>query len=132
MDIRNKKLADLLTDYSCELEQGEKILIDYEGNDCKDLVKEIVKNAQPDEAYLLISATTKMKDCKDIIEAYSFLENYKLIFTKIDETSSLGVVLNVKEITGKSLSYFTTGQSVPDDIEIADVENLSKKLLGNS
>ena len=45
MDIRNKKLADLLTDYSCELEQGERVLIDYEGNDCKDLVKEIVKNA---------------------------------------------------------------------------------------
>ena len=90
------------------------------------------KNAEPDEAYLLISATTKMKDCKDIIEAYGFLENYKLIFTKVDETSSLGVVLNVKEITGKSLSYLTTGQSVPDDIEIADVENLSKKLLGNS
>ena len=37
-------------------------------------IKEIVKNAEPDEAYLLISATTKMKDCKDIIKAYSFLE----------------------------------------------------------
>lgn len=118
-------------------EEDDLVLIDTPGKSHKnkkhfDEIKEIVKNAEPDEAYLLISATTKMKDCKDIIEAYSFLENYKLIFTKIDETSSLGVVLNVKEITGKSLSYFTTGQSVPDDIEIADVENLSKKLLGNS
>ena len=118
-------------------EDDDLVLIDTPGKSHKnkkhfDEIKEIVKNAEPDEAYLLISATTKMKDCKDIIEAYSFLENYKLIFTKIDETSSLGVVLNVKEITGKSLSYFTTGQSVPDDIEIADVENLSKKLLGNS
>ena len=117
--------------------EDDLVLIDTPGKSHKnkkhfDEIKEIVKNAEPDEAYLLISATTKMKDCKDIIEAYSFLENYKLIFTKIDETSSLGVVLNVKEITGKSLSYFTTGQSVPDDIEIADVENLSKKLLGNS
>ena len=114
--------------------EGYDIVLDNMNLNQKTLdeIKEIVKNAEPDEAYLLISATTKMKDCKDIIEAYSFLENYKLIFTKIDETSSLGVVLNVKEITGKSLSYFTTGQSVPDDIEIADVENLSKKLLGNS
>ena len=117
--------------------EDDLVLIDTPGKSHKnkkhfDEIKEIVKNSEPDEAYLLISATTKMKDCKDIIEAYSFLENYKLIFTKIDETSSLGVVLNVKEITGKSLSYFTTGQSVPDDIEIADVENLSKKLLGNS
>ena len=118
-------------------EEDDLVLIDTPGKSHKnkkhfDEIKEIVKNAEPDEAYLLISATTKMKDCKDIIDAYSFLENYKLIFTKVDETSSLGVVLNVKEITGKSLSYLTTGQSVPDDIEIADVENLSKKLLGNS
>lgn len=117
-------------------EEDDLILIDTPGKSHKnkkhfDEIKEIVKNAEPDEAYLLISATTKMKDCKDIINAYSFLENYKLIFTKLDETSSLGVVLNVKEITGKSLSYVTTGQSVPDDIEIVNVENLSKKLLGN-
>ena len=118
-------------------EEDDLVLIDTPGKSHKnkkhfDEIKEIVKNAEPDEAYLLISATTKMKDCKDIIKAYSFLENYKLIFTKLDETSSLGVVLNVKEITGKSLSYLTTGQSVPDDIEIADIENLSKKLLGNN
>ena len=118
-------------------EEDDLVLIDTPGKSHKnkkhfDEIKEIVKNAEPDEAYLLISATTKMKDCKDIIKAYSFLENYKLIFTKVDETSSLGVVLNVKEITGKSLSYLTTGQSVPDDIEIADIENLSKKLLGNN
>ena len=55
-----------------------------------------------------------------------------MIFTKVDETSSLGVLLNVRELTGKSLSYVTTGQSGPDDIEIADAENISKKLLGNS
>ena len=75
---------------------------------------------------------SKPKDCKEIINAYGFIDNYKLIFTKIDETSSLGVLLNVRELTGKPLSYVTTGQSVPDDIESADVETISKKLLGNS
>jgi len=117
--------------------EDDLILIDTPGKSHKnkkhfDEIKDIVKAAEPDEAYLLISATTKMKDCKELIKAYSFIDNYKLIFTKIDETSSLGVVLNVKEITGKPLSYVTTGQSVPDDIEMIDVENLSKKLLGNS
>ena len=45
MDIRNKKLADLLSGYSCMWKKDEKVLIDYEGNDCKDLVRCLVKNA---------------------------------------------------------------------------------------
>ena len=60
------------------------------------------------------------------------MKDYKLIFTKVDETESLGIVLNVVNSTGKRLSYFTTGQSVPDDIEVINVDQLSKKLLGNS
>ena len=117
--------------------ESDLILIDTPGKNHKDKkhfdeIREIYKAAEPDEAYLLISATTKPKDCKSIINSYSFIDNYKLIFTKVDETSSLGVLLNVRELTGKSLSYVTTGQSVPDDIEIADAENISKKLLGNS
>lgn len=117
--------------------ESDLILIDTPGKNHKDKkhfdeIREIYKAAEPDEAYLLISATTKPKDCKSIINSYNFIENYKLIFTKVDETSSLGVLLNVRELTGKSLSYVTTGQSVPDDIEIADAENISKKLLGNS
>ena len=117
--------------------ESQLILIDTPGKSHKnkkhfDEIKEIYKAAEPDETYLLISATTKLKDCKEIIDAYGFIDNYKLIFTKIDETSSLGVLLNVREFTGKPLSYVTTGQSVPDDIEIADIETISKKLLGNS
>jgi len=117
--------------------ENDLILIDTPGKSHKnkkhfDEIKDIYKAAEPDETYLLISATTKLKDCKELINAYGFIDNYRLIFTKIDETSSLGVLLNVRELTGKSLSYVTTGQSVPDDIEIADVETISKKLLGNS
>lgn len=127
-----KEMKDAIKKHS----DDDLILIDTPGKSHKnkkhfDEIKEIVKAAEPDEAYLLISATTKMKDCKEIIKAYSFIDNYKLIFTKIDETASLGVVLNVREITGKPLSYMTTGQSVPDDIEMIDVANLTKKLLGN-
>lgn len=44
MDIRDKKLADMLVDYSCEIMAGEKVLIEYEGSDVANLVKEIVKN----------------------------------------------------------------------------------------
>lgn len=44
MDPRIKKLADLLVDYSCDIQNGDKILITYEGECCKNLVRQIVKN----------------------------------------------------------------------------------------
>lgn len=44
MDQRIKKLADLLVGYSCDVQKGEKVLIDYEGECCKPLVRQIVKD----------------------------------------------------------------------------------------
>lgn len=44
MDPRDKKLADLLVNYSCALQSGENILIEYEGAECKPLIKEIVRD----------------------------------------------------------------------------------------
>ena len=44
MDPRIKKLADLLVNYSCDIQEGEKVLISYEGECCKNLVRQIIKN----------------------------------------------------------------------------------------
>ena len=44
MDPRIKKLADLLIGYSCDIQPGEKILISYEGECCKSLVRQLIKN----------------------------------------------------------------------------------------
>lgn len=44
MDSRDKKLAQLLVGYSCSIAQGEKILIDYEGAECKPLIKQIIRD----------------------------------------------------------------------------------------
>lgn len=43
MDPRIVKLADLLVDYSCRVQTGDKVLIDYEGDCCKDLVRQLIK-----------------------------------------------------------------------------------------
>lgn len=74
--------------------------------------------------FLVMSMTTSFRDMKSIIESYTFLDEYRLLFTKLDEATSYGNILNLKVLTGKPLSYFTTGQSVPDDIEEADKEKV--------
>lgn len=112
------------------------ILIDTAGRSHKDQyqlmeLKSLLKFNTNFEIYLVISATTKFSDCIEIIKSYSFLDDYKLLFTKLDETSTIGVLLNVAYITKKAISYITTGQSVPDDIEIADKEKIINSLIGD-
>ncbi|NLW27418.1 flagellar biosynthesis protein FlhF [Acetivibrio saccincola] len=94
-------------------------------------LKALVKEVGADEIFLVLSTTTSMNNCREIIDSYSFLGNYKLIFTKLDETPSLGIILNVKQYAGKKLSYVTNGQNVPDDIELADIDKITKNLIGS-
>ncbi|MBO7600636.1 MAG: flagellar biosynthesis protein FlhF [Lachnospiraceae bacterium] len=82
------------------------------------------------EVYLVVSATTKYRDLKSIADAYSEITQYKLIFTKLDETTALGNLLNLKLYTDASLSYITCGQNVPDDIEEFNAQRTVKNLLG--
>ncbi len=81
------------------------------------------------ETYLVLSATTKYKDMIKITEAYSEILNYNLIFTKLDETSSIGNLFNIRMLTQAPLSYTTIGQNVPDDITRVDAQNIAKQLL---
>ena len=82
------------------------------------------------EVYLVVSATTKYRDLLSIADAYSEMTDYKLIFTKLDETTTLGNLFNLKRHTGAQMSYITCGQNVPDDIEQFSPQNTVKQLLG--
>jgi len=82
------------------------------------------------EIYLVLSATTKYRDLVKITETYSAIAKYNLIFTKLDETSGIGNIFNIKMLTGAPLSYTTFGQSVPDDISKINPQAVAKQLLG--
>ena len=82
------------------------------------------------DVFLVLSATTKYKDLLSIADSYSAMTEYNLIFTKLDETSTLGSLLNVRLHTGAPLSYVTYGQNVPEDIEVFNPQKTVKQLLG--
>ena len=95
-------------------------------NDCQ-----IDENVEK-ETFLVLSAATKYKDLLNINQVFSTLKNYSIIFTKLDETTCLGNILNMKLHTGLQLSYVTSGQAVPDDISILDAQKISRNLLGSA
>lgn len=81
------------------------------------------------ECYLTLSMTTKYKDLRNIADKYDDVD-WAVIFTKLDETCSLGNILNVRMLTDRQLSYTTSGQNVPDDIEVINEQGVAKQLLG--
>lgn len=113
------------------------ILIDTAGRSPKNEeqireLQELLKVAQPDETHLVLSATTKLNDNLDAISRFGIIPIHRLVFTKLDETESYGMIYNVLQIIPKPVSYFTTGQSVPEDIELASEDYLVNKILGDS
>ena len=42
----------------------------------------------------------------------------------------IGSLLNIRMYSGADVSYVTTGQNVPDDIEIFQSQKIVKQLLG--
>ena len=120
-----------------EMEDYDICLIDTAG--CSHRNKEQLKDIQKlleqipitsREVYLVLNAATKYRDLKEIADVYKELTDYSIIFTKLDETSSAGVMLNMRLYTKRPLSYVTWGQNVPDDIGKVDAQKIAKKLLG--
>ena len=82
------------------------------------------------EIFLVLSLTTKYEDMLDIINNFSQICDFKVIFTKMDETEKLGAIVNICHRTGKKLSYITFGQNVPDDIKTVAPGEVATRLLG--
>lgn len=84
------------------------------------------------EIFLVVSATTKYRDLTGIADAYKEIEDFKIIFTKLDETTALGNLYNLRLYTGASLSYVTCGQNVPDDISPFNPQSTVKQILSSN
>lgn len=83
------------------------------------------------EKYLVLSATTKGYDLMAIIDAYRPIEIDNLIITKLDETQSFGILVQAPSYAQVPIAFITNGQSVPDDIEVADIDQLTNMILGD-
>ncbi len=83
---------------------------------------------KPDEVHLVLSATVNKQNLKEVLQRFSEIEVDKILFTKLDESLALGIMVNALFWTDKPLSYLTVGQSVPDDIEEPQAHKLAEKI----
>ena len=123
-----------------EFKELDYILIDTSGHshqndEQKSAVGELIHvtdDKVEKETFLVVSATTKYRDLVGIANAYKDMTNYKIIFTKLDETTALGNLYNLRLYTGAPLSYVTCGQNVPDDILPFNPQSTVKQILSNN
>lgn len=123
-----------------EYKDYDLILVDTAGrshkateqmDELKTFIEEVAQRADEFdfECYLTLSLTTKYKDLKSIADKYDDVD-WAVIFTKLDETCSVGNILNIRMLTDRPLSYTTSGQNVPDDIEVINEQGVARQLLG--
>src|SRR5262249_35615958 len=71
------------------------------------------------EPPLFLPAFMKPADLSRIVDAFGVFQPDRLLFTRLDETLSCGPIFNEAVRTGKPLSFFATGQRIPEDLEVA-------------
>ncbi|MDE1382169.1 flagellar biosynthesis protein FlhF [Bacillus paralicheniformis] len=113
----------------------DHVFIDTAGRNFKDgqyvrELKEIIPFERKIQAFLVMSATSKYEDMKELIKQFSSIPIDQLIFTKVDETDSLGSVMNLLAESRIGLGYMTNGQNVPEDIRYLSNASFVRLLTG--
>jgi flagellar biosynthesis protein FlhF len=113
------------------------VLIDTAGRSPKDTLRigelaRFLEAASPDEVHLVLSATSSQQ-CIDLaVEKFAAARIDRILFTKLDEAAHIGVILNVARRINKQLSFVTTGQDVPNDIEPSRSRRLAELLVATT
>ncbi|HSR50110.1 MAG TPA: flagellar biosynthesis protein FlhF [Acidobacteriota bacterium] len=114
--------------------QRDCVLIDTTGHSHKQTgemaaLSAFLRRRQDIEKHLVLSITTKADDLREIIEAFGDYAPDKLVFTKLDETSTYGSIAGEVILSGMPLSYVTNGQAVPDDIQVPSPRFISELVV---
>lgn len=129
--ITTKEMEDAVK----SMEDCDVVLIDTTGRSSKNTMqlselRAFIEKAKPDCVSVVISATTKNKDIKTILDGYGNLNYDKVIITKLDETTTYGSLFNIEKRAKKPLKFITIGQNVPDDIKEPTKDEIVKFILG--
>lgn len=129
--ITMKEMEDAIE----SMKDCDVVLIDTTGRSCKNAMqiselRAFVQKANPSYVSMVISATTKNSDIKNILKGYSQLEYDNIIITKLDETNVYGSLYNIVKIANKPVNFITIGQNVPDDIMVPTKEEVANLILG--
>lgn len=115
-------------------EDYDHVFIDTAGRNYREMkyideLQKLIDFKQDIETFLTLSMTMKERDIQEIIKNFEILSIDKFIFTKLDETSTYGTIVNIIVQNKKGVAYLTYGQDVPDDVEVGSSQAIIKHLF---
>ncbi len=90
---------------------------------------ELVVATNPEEVLLTLPANGNPSDLALAAEQFAIFCPTSLVITKLDETTQPGVIVNLVKKLNLPVSYITTGQNVPEDLEVPTSERLAEWVL---
>ncbi len=111
------------------------IFVDTAGRSQRDKMKmNDLKNflciRRPDQVHLVLSATAERTAIREIVDKFKIYRPDRILLTKLDELPACGKLLDIATLAPQPVSYLTTGQDVPDDIETARPERMAALIAG--
>ncbi len=126
--------VDDLSEFVTKFYDYDLIFIDTAGRSSKhhsqmDQLKLLTSMPFPVHFHMVQSASMKQRDLDENLKAFRMVNPQSLIFTKLDESWSFGEILNTNITSRIPLSFFTTGQKVPEDLEPATKERVVERIF---
>lgn len=117
-----------------ELAAMDLVLIDTAGRSPRDELKiqelrEFLAEADVDQVHLVLSLVAGARSLEHAADRFRTVGATSLLLTKLDEAAGAGAILSAARRIRLPISYLTTGQDVPDDIEAASTPILSRLIV---
>lgn len=131
--VKQVKDANELAEVLYHLRNKRLVLIDTAGMSQRDLrlteqLNTLMRNQRVDiRSYLVLSATAQINVLQETVRHFKKVQLSGCIFTKLDESLSLGEIISIAIQNRLPIGYLTNGQRVPEDIRVANAEKLVKK-----
>jgi flagellar biosynthesis protein FlhF len=122
--------ADALDALLQQFGQKKLVLIDTAGMGQRDMrlahhLTDLIANARVRiRNYLVLSANTQQRVMQENVERFKKIPLAGCIYTKLDESISIGEIISTSIQNGLPIGYLTDGQRVPEDIKVANAEKL--------
>jgi len=133
--VRVAKDAEELSQVLYQFREKRLVLIDTAGMGQRDVrlseqLETLMSNSRVNiKSYLVVPSTAQRRVVEEALQHFKRIPLSGCILTKIDESLGLGEILSVTMKYALPISYVTTGQRVPEDIEIAKKENIINRTL---
>ncbi|HPY96636.1 MAG TPA: flagellar biosynthesis protein FlhF [Candidatus Cloacimonadota bacterium] len=123
-----------LIDKINKLKNYDVILVDSAGINIKNIkqliaLKETIRVSRADEIHLILNMTTRYLEIKETLKSFAMIPYNGVILTKLDESSYFGDILNISVEMDKPFSYISFGQNIPEDISLANRNELAQIIL---